>query len=50
MAQWVKNPVGIHEDASLILASFCGLRIQCCCKLLHRLQMQLGSAVVAAVE
>ena len=31
------------------LASLSGLRIWCCCKLWHRLQMRLGSSVAMAV-
>ena len=31
------------------LASISGLRIQCCHKLWHRLQMQLGSGIAVAV-
>ena len=31
MAQWVKNPTGIHEDAGLIPGLLSGLKIQHCC-------------------
>ena len=40
VAQQVKDP----------MLSLSGLRIQCCHKLQHRLQMQLGSCVAMAVE
>ena len=36
MAQQVKNPSGIHEDAGLIPGLTSGLRIQCCHKLQGR--------------
>ena len=50
MAQRVKNLTNIHEDAGLIpLASFSGLRIQCCCELWCRSQTQLRSCVVVAM-
>ena len=49
MAQWVKNPTSIYEDAGLLLVSLSGLRIQHCHKLRHRSQMRLGSDVAVAV-
>ena len=49
MAQQVKNPTSIHEDAGSIPAWLSGLRIQCCCELQCRLQMRLGSGVAVAV-
>ena len=39
----------VHEDAVSILASLSGLRIQHCCGLWHRLQMQLRLDVAVAV-
>ena len=49
MTQRVKNPTGIHEDAGLIPGLPQWLRIQHCCKLCQRSQMQLGSGVAMAV-
>ena len=34
------NLTGIHDDASLILASLSGLWIRCCCELWCRVQIQ----------
>ena len=45
VAQQVKNPTSIHEDADLNP----GLRIWCCWKLQCSSQMQLGSGVAVAV-
>ena len=47
MAQWLMNPTSIHEVRSL--ASLSRLRIQCCCELWCRSQMQLISCVAMAV-
>ena len=41
VAQWVKNPTSIYEDAGSILALLSGLRIWHCHKLWHRSQVQL---------
>ena len=49
MAQQVKNLTSIHEDASSILASINGLRIQHCHELQFRSQTRLGSAIAVAV-
>ena len=48
VAQQVKNPTSIHEDAGLILGSLSGLRIRRCRELWCRSQMQLGSCVAVA--
>ena len=48
-AQWVKNPTSTHEDGVQSLALLSGLKIQCCCKLQCRSQMQLGSGIAVAV-
>ena len=45
----VTSPTCIHEDVDLILAPLGGLRIQHCCELWCRPQMQLGSGVAMAV-
>ena len=47
MAPQVKNLTGVHEDASSVLG-LSGSRSQCCCKVQHRPQMQLGSGVAVA--
>ena len=46
MAQQVKNPTSIHEDAGSIPGPSHGLKIWHCCKLS---QMRLGSRVAVAV-
>ena len=42
------NLTSIHEDAGLDLGC-CGLRIQCCCELWCRPQMQLRSHIAVSV-
>ena len=50
VAQQVKNPAGIHEEAGLIPGlSISGLRIGYCPELQCRSQMQLGSRVAVAL-
>ena len=48
MAQWVKDPNGIHEDLGSPLALLSGLSIQCCLELQRRSQMELRSSVAVA--
>ena len=48
MAQQVKNPMSIHEDAGSE-PGFSGLRIWHCRELWHRLQTWLRSCVAVAV-
>ncbi len=46
----VTNPTSIHERIQVqSLALLSGLKIQCCCELWCRSQMQLGSCVAVAV-
>ena len=45
MAQQIKNLTCIHEDVGLIPGLSSGLRIWCCHKLQHRLQVRLGSSI-----
>ena len=47
VAQQIKNLISIHEDVGLI-PGLNGLRIQHCCKLQGRSQMQLGSSAAVA--
>ena len=47
VAQWVKNPASIHEDAGSI-PGLSGLRIWRCCELSHRSRIRLGSGVAKA--
>ena len=49
MAQWVKNPTGIHEDAGLTLASLSELKDLVLPQAGHRLQMWLESDKAVAV-
>ena len=49
MAQQVKNLTSTPENVGLIPGLAGGLRIHCCCKLQHKLQMCLGSGVAVAV-
>ena len=49
MAQEVKNPTSIHEDAGLILTSIGELRIQRCHELWSRSQMWLRADITVAV-
>ena len=49
LAQWLMNLTRNHEIAVPSLALLSGLRIQRCCELWFRLQMQLGSRVAVAV-
>ena len=43
VAQQITNPTSMHEDEGLIPGLVGGLRIQHCCELWCRSQMQLGS-------
>ena len=49
MAQWLRTQLVCMRMRVRSLVSLSGLRIQRCCKLLHRLQMQLGYHVAVAV-
>ena len=49
MAQWKRILLGTMRLQVRSLASLRGLRIQYCCELWCRLQMQLGSGVAVAV-
>ena len=49
MAQWVKNPTCLYEDAGSIPGSLNVLKIQCYHKLWHRLQMWPGPGIAVAV-
>ena len=49
MAQRLMNPTSIHETRVRSLALLSGLRIQRCCELWCRSQMQLGSGVAVAM-
>ena len=49
VAQWVRNPTSIHEDARVqFLTLLRGLRIPSCHELWCRLQRQLGSPTAVA--
>ena len=48
VAQQVKNPTRICEGAGVIPGLTLG-KIQCCCRLWRRLQVQLGSGVAGVV-
>ena len=49
MPEQLKDPTSICKDVVLFLASLSALRIQHCCELWCRLQIQLGSCIVVAV-
>ena len=49
VSQQIKNLTSIHEDVVRSLALLSGLRIQLCCKLQCRLEMEFGSQVAVAV-
>ena len=49
MAQQVKDPMCLYKDSSLTHGLAQWLRIQHCCKLQQRLQMQPRSGVALAV-
>ena len=49
MAQEVKNPTSIHEDAGLIPGLALLVKDQCCHELWCRSQTRLGSGVAVAV-
>ena len=49
MAQWVTNPISIHEDTGRSLALLGGIRIWHCRELWCMSQMQLRSDVAVAV-
>ena len=44
------KPTCIHDDTVLSLASLSGLRIQCCCELWCRSQMQLRSCIAVSCD
>ena len=50
VARWVTNLTRNHEVSSLIPGLAQWLRIQRCCELWCRLQMQFGSPVAVALE
>ena len=51
VAQWLRNPTSIHEDAgsTQVAGSLSGLRIWHCHELWCRSQMQFGSHIAVAV-
>ena len=48
VAQRLRNPTSIHDDAVRSMALLGGLRIQCCHELLCRSQMQFRSVIAVA--
>ena len=50
VAWWVRNLNSIREDSGLTPGLVCGLRIQCCHRLRHRVQLKLRSGYISNVR